>query len=305
MSEAIASSAEEQQREAFASSDGAERSFDIYEDFSLELLPEQVAAFRPDPGLVPQGTEIFLTHILDKPLALQVEASRTLHDNGFAPVVHLAARNFATPDEFDAQISALAGAGVKTVLLLGGNPSSPGTCFTCAMDLLARTSVAGAGFSRVYFAGHPEGHQQIPHHALKPALTEKIAYARELGLEPRLVTQFAFDGKAMGNWARELAEEGIDVPVRFGMAGVTSLPKLIKFAMICGVGASLNGLRRQAGSLLKAVREQDPGEVVAELDGTLKGHALTQAKLHFFPFGGWERTASWIAEQRRARASKA
>jgi methylenetetrahydrofolate reductase (NADPH) len=54
-----------------------------------------------------------------------------------------------------------------------------------------------------------------------------------------LVTQFGFDASAICRRGRELRQQGIRLPVHVGMAGPAPLTKLVKYAMACGVGASL------------------------------------------------------------------
>ncbi len=278
----------------------APRGQSLLDDFSIELLPEHVASFDPVRSGLPKGSLIFVTHIGGKPLSAQVEAARLLKIFGLEPVCHLGARNFESVDEYAAHLTKLGDAGVRTVLMIGGNTSSGRPAMHCSSEMLSHPVVKQSGIERVFFAGHPEGHPSIAPEVLRSVIIDKVRLARDLGLAPALVTQFAFDGGSMTAWANSVRADGVEVPIRFGVAGVTSVAKLIKFAMLCGVGASLKGLR-QGGSILKAMREQDPGEVIEGLETGVKSHALSNVSLHFFPFGGWERTTAWVAEERARR----
>lgn len=269
----------------------------LLRNISIELLPEQVEAFSPNAICFSKGSLVFLTHIPGKPIAAQREAAKLLLHRGFEPVPHLAARNFKTADEYADHLRSLTAAGVRTVLMLGGNPSSSIPPLKFAADLLKHPVMDEVSLDSVFMAGHPEGHSVIPDEDLFPSLREKIELVRARNMKPQIATQFAFDGDAMGAWAEELRQGGVDVPLRFGMAGVTSLPKLIKFAAMCGVGASLTALTRQRTSLLKAMRDQDPGDVIAALDASLARRGVRDVSLHFFPFGGWEKTLKWIDGQ--------
>lgn len=273
----------------------------LLNDISIELLPEQVESFDLERSGLPQGSLVFVTHIGGKPLHLQVSAARMLRANGAEPVCHLGARNFASVDEYARHLADLGEAGVRTVLMIGGNTSSGRPAMHCASEMLTHPVVKQSGIKRVFFAGHPEGHPNIPADTLRTVIKDKVTLARDLGLEPALVTQFAFDGGVMTAWAGNVRRDGVDVPIRFGVAGVTSMAKLIKFAMLCGVGASLKGLKNQAGSILKAMREQDPSEVIEGLETGVQSHDLGNVGLHFFPFGGWERTTEWLASEKRRR----
>lgn len=274
---------------------------DLLHDISIELLPEHVASFDAERSGLPPGSLVFVTHIGGKPLHVQVAAARLLKSQGLEPVCHLGARNFASVDEYATHLSRLGEAGVRTVLMIGGNSSSGRPAMHCSSEMLSHPVVKQSGIQRVFFAGHPEGHKDIPAETLRSAIKEKVGLARDLGLLPALVTQFAFDGGVMTAWAGNVRRDGIDVPIRFGVAGVTSVVKLIKFAMFCGVGASMKGLKHQGGSILKALHEQDPGEVIEGLETGIRSHGLDKVALHFFPFGGWERTTAWVAEEQRRR----
>ena len=52
-------------------------------------------------------------------------------------------------------------------------------------------------------------------------------------------------------WERGLREAGNRLPVVAGIPGVTSPPALLKFALACGIGPSVEVLRKQSGGLLK------------------------------------------------------
>ena len=167
-----------------------------------------------------------------------------------------------------------------------------------ALELIDRKSFRDSDFETVFLAGHPEGIAGVAPDALHAALAAKIEMLRAQGRSVEIATQFAFDGAAMARWAADLKGNGISVPIRFGVAGVTSLPKLIKFAVLCGVGTSLNVLRQRASSIFKVMTDQDPEDVLEALGRTLATVDAPVVRIHFFPFGGWEKTAHWLASKR-------
>lgn len=276
----------------------------LLKDVSLELLPEQVSEFIAGNYSLARSSLVFLAHIKGKALHPQVDAARMLIAAGFEPVPHLAARNFKDCNEFVSHVKNLTAANVRSLLLLGGNAGPDARPLGSAIDLLRHPCMKDSSVSRVLFGGYPEGHPVIPNDRLLPALLEKIELARDIGLTPGVVTQFGFDGGTMTKWALGLRKRGVDVPVRFGLAGVTSLPKLVKFAKFCGVGPSLTVLTRNIGSILKAVREHDPAGTVNEIERGVSEHSLGNVGLHFFPFGGFERTLAWL-DRYRQTASRA
>ena len=95
---------------------------------------------------------------------------------------------------------------------------------------------------------------------------------------------------------------GIAAPVRIGVAGPAHLATLVRFALTCGIGASLRMLRDRPGSVARLLGDVGPDELVRQVaDGlaAMPGHGVTG--FHFFPFGGVEKTAAWRAK-RLARA---
>jgi methylenetetrahydrofolate reductase (NADPH) len=262
---------------------------------SIELLPEQAFSFEPNSGAFASGAYVFLPHVAGKSLERQREAASHLLFRGHSPVTHLSARNFTSMAEFESHVAALNAAGIKNCLAIGGVPSiTPNPVMHTAAEMITSDCFKSAGFENVFIAGHPEGLKGCSEAELNAALLEKIEILQGQGRSVQIVTQFAFDGAVMAEWAAKLRSLGVDVPIRFGLAGVTSLPKLIKFAVLCGVGASLSVLRRQAGSVFKVMRDYNPGDVIQALDQGLRAHETTGVRMHFFPFGGWEKTAEWI-----------
>lgn len=265
-------------------------------DASIELLPDQATQFTPPSNIFPEGSYVFLPHIAGHSLEARIVAAKHLIARSLHPVVHLSARNFGSIEEFEGHVRDLDQAGVKCCLAIGGVPSiTPAPVLATAIEMIQSPAFQAASFETVFIAGHPEGIAGLPDSQLHAALTEKLAALRSQNRYSEIVTQFAFDGATMARWALDLRRKGIAVPLRFGVAGVTSLPKLIKFAVLCGVGPSLNVLKRQAGSIFKVMRDQDPQEVIEALSDDLGQNRHAGIHIHFFPFGGWEKTVSWIA----------
>jgi hypothetical protein len=88
------------------------------------------------------------------------------------------------------------------------------------------------------------------------------------GRFPYIVSQFTFDGMTIGAWGKLLHSDYPGIPIRVGLASVTFLPKLIKFAMICGIGASLAALRRSNSGLINILADKDPADVIQNIETT-------------------------------------
>lgn len=266
-------------------------------DISIELSPDQVRDFSASPAALRRGSRVFLTHLTGKSLDAQVEAAARLLDMGYVPVPHLGARNFASADDYVRHIKAHSRNGVTTALFIGGNPLIASGPLTEAAQLLAHPVVRDSTIRHAFIGGYPEGHPAISHAALDDALKAKVELSTRAGLSVQVVSQFAFDGLRMAAWANKLQSRYPGLPVRIGLAGVTSLPKLIKFAVKCGVGPSLAALKRSGTGLFNVLAEKDPGDIIAGIEAAYPVPAAL-LDIHFFPFGGWVRTLEWIAAER-------
>ena len=126
-----------------------------------------------------------------------------------------------------------------------------------------------------------------------PILFHCFQGADRTGLAVHIVTQFGFNGNALRDWEPELKRHDVRLPIRAGIAGPAPLAKLIKFAMRCGIGASLRTVMRNLSAVSGG----------AELAITPDQHVMRLIQLpsltrvvapHFYSFGGAVETARWI-----------
>jgi methylenetetrahydrofolate reductase (NADPH) len=174
------------------------------------------------------------------------------------------------------------------------------------MDVLRSGLLERHGILRAGVAGHPEGSPDISPDAILEAIAEKNAFAASSAIELRIVSQFALAAEPYVTWERGLREAGNRLPVVAGIPGVTSPPSLLKFALACGIGPSVEVLRKQSGGLLKLAttrlwRPDQLAEGIAR--STIDDPGSLIQGLHLFPFGGVERSARWLAEMRTAPAA--
>ena len=100
-------------------------------------------------------------------------------------------------------------------------------------------------------------------------------------------------------WAERIRDAGVTLPIHVGIAGPAKLQTLIKFALSCGVGPSLQVLQKRARDITKLLLPYEPTEVVAELAQPQGGNPDSLIEqLHVFPLGGIKTAAEWM---RRAR----
>jgi methylenetetrahydrofolate reductase (NADPH) len=89
-------------------------------------------------------------------------------------------------------------------------------------------------------------------------------------------------------------------PVTAGLAGVVSARKLLRFAISCGVGPSIEILRKRAGGVLRlAAGTWHPDDVLEAIAESVASDpsSLIDA-VHFFAFGNVVATAEWLRARR-------
>jgi methylenetetrahydrofolate reductase (NADPH) len=213
---------------------------------------------------------------------------------GLRAAPHIVARRIASARTLREACAQLADAGVTQALVVAGDDEHPSGTYGSTMELLEGGILTDAGIRRIGVAGHPEGHPRIGQVALWGSLAQKQEFARDSAVSMHIVTQFAFDPAAVSLWDRHLPEHGIQLPVYVGMAGPAPLQKLIKYAMQCGVGASLRGLMRNMTALRNVTGlATSPDEM---LTGIVTGRAPGSRIVgpHLYSLGGALATAGWL-----------
>jgi methylenetetrahydrofolate reductase (NADPH) len=269
---------------------------------SIEVGSQDVLSGGMLDAPIRRGTTVFVNHSASAGHHDIVAACAALRRAGLVPVPHVAARRLTSFTQArDFLQRAAAEAGVECVLLVGGDPDRPAGPFGDSFDLLESGVVERQGITSVVFAGYPEGHPRIDTRTLDAALATKTALAQRRGLDVSLITQFAFDAAPIRRWIAALRERGCGCPVRIGVAGPASVATLAKFAVRCGIGASLRALGRGHAAFARILVEAGPDGLIDALVAAEDRTAPIDG-LHIFTFGGVRRTAIWVRE-RTARAA--
>lgn len=271
---------------------------------SLEVTPrtaEKIADFR---ALLPPGRRIYIAHIAGTDFAAMLATAKRLTGEGYEVMPHIPARVIPSRAALEDWLARYQGeAGVKSALILGGGLARPEGPFESSQALL-ETGLFD-GFTRLHVAGHPEGSRDLDpgggEAVALAALRWKADYARQSGKAMAIVTQFAFEAGPILDWAGRLAAEGIDLPIHLGIAGPAKLQTLLKYAITCGVGPSLRVLQKRARDVRKLLLPYKPDALLADL-ATARGAAFRAGahfpieQLHFFPLGGIEASAAYLAD---------
>jgi methylenetetrahydrofolate reductase (NADPH) len=245
---------------------------------------------------LPAGTTVYVAHTPKASLGDVVRVAVKIQSLGFRASPHIVARRQESEHGLKAALDELKQEGVEQVLLVAGDLERPLGKFSSTLEIIDSELLERAGIKRVGVAGHPEGHKSIGPTKLLTALRDKQAFAQRTGINVHIVTQFGFSPEAVCAWERHLAKEGIALPIHVGIAGPTPLPKLIKFAMQCGVAASLHSLMKNMSAMSNLARlATSPDKMLL---GLIHGRAACSGshlmQPHFYAFGGALATATWL-----------
>ena len=263
---------------------------------STEISPHDEGLLPELAGVLPPGTTVYVAHTPKAALGDVVRIASKAQALGLRASPHIVARRIESKTALDDALKQLRAAGVEQVLLVAGDRDPPAGEFRSTLEILDSGAITDAGIKFVGVAGHPEGHPAVGQDVLWSALKYKQSFAERTGLTMHVTTQFSFNPEAVCAWDRRLGEHGVNLPVHIGIAGPTPLPKLIKFAVQCGIGASFGSMLKNMGNMTKlAGFATSPDEMVIGLVRACLNEGSTRIiHPHFYAFGGVMATARWL-----------
>jgi methylenetetrahydrofolate reductase (NADPH) len=260
---------------------------------SVEATFPRRAELDATRQILPPGTQLYLSlpssHTPKElgSLATQVRMA------GFEPVPHIAARAIASRNDAHDLLARLNGeAGVTRALVIAGDADRPAGPFADALALIDSGLFEGNGFTAIGIAGYPDGHPRISNVALAGALTKKVDAIYGHGLSADIVSQFCFDGERIVAWLRQLRYLRVDVPIKLGVVGPSSLRALLRYALKCGVRTAVKGARNAPA--MQLLSESRPDRMLRTLS-QITALSTGSVTVHVFSFGGLPRTARWVA----------
>ncbi len=264
---------------------------------SIEIAPARPHAIEALKDQFDPGTEVYINFLPNGDHRDVVKTAAWVRRAGFMPVPHVSARSIADRATLEDYLSRVVReADVTRVLIIAGDRPKPAGPFASSLDVLATGLFEASGIRAVGVAGHPEGHPLVARDVLEQALVAKRDVAAKAGLDFFVVTQFAFEVEPIVAWLAGIRAAGISDPVRIGIAGPASLATLIKFAIRCGIGNSLRTLRMRTNMVGRLFGDTRPDDILRELAIGLATEPAKSIALHFFPFGGVDKTGVFIAE---------
>ena len=274
----------------------------ITDGFSLEITAKDVDSLRAAAPAIPPETPIAVTFLPGEEAPARIAAAKAVRSLGFEPMPHFSARRIASEAEFEDYLNTVVQeAGVRRCFVIAGDPEHAAGPYNDSSELIATGLFEQAGIKAIGVGGHPEGHPNMTEEQCWEVLARKCVEIDARGMAPLVVTQFGFDPDAALDWLAALRRRGIVAPVRIGVPGPAGIKTLMRFAARCGVGASASVLAKYGISITQLLGSAGPDKLVDALaKGLNESHG--PVRLHFYPFGGLEKTVAWINGYRKSRA---
>jgi methylenetetrahydrofolate reductase (NADPH) len=272
------------------------RIIDFVRRASTEMTTHDEKVLPQVADTLPPGSTVYVAHTPRAHFDDVIRVSLQVQALGLRASPHLVARRLPSEQAVREGLSKLRDAGVEQALLVAGDRDEPVGAYTNTLDVIASDVLVDSGLRRLGVAGHPEGHPRAGNEQLWHALHVKQEFGARSGIAVHVATQFGFDPRGICDWAAQFDVHGISLPVHAGIAGPTSLTKLLRFAMQCGVGASLQSAAKNMKAVTNVARQttapEDMVPALVELGAGSEFARIVQP--HFFTFGGAVATAKWI-----------
>jgi methylenetetrahydrofolate reductase (NADPH) len=266
----------------------------VTDGFSIEMTARDVDALKHVAPSLPPGTPVSLTFLPGETPDARIAAAVAIRELGFEPMPHFSARRLESHAAFDTYLDAVvARARVRRCFIIAGDRDTPAGPFADSAALIATGRFEQAGIKAIGIAGHPDGHPNMSPEQCWAVLEAKAAGIEGRGMAPLIVTQFGFDAGSLLAWLKELRRREIGIPVRIGVPGPAGIKTLLRFAARCGVQASASVMAKYGLSITQLMGHAGPDKMVDALRERISSEH-GRVRLHFYPFGGLERTAGWI-----------
>lgn len=263
--------------------------------FTAETTPFSAAKIDDFGEVLRPGTTVFVTFLPGTDYADTVSVCKRLKGEGMRPVPHIAARSVPNKAFLDENLAMLVDqAAIDEVLIIGGAVDQPVGEFSDSMQIMETGLLDKHGIRKIGVAGHPEGSPDITDEGIREAVAWKNAFAERTGAEMYIVTQFCFEAEPIIAWDKMIQAEGNKLPIRIGIPGLATIKTLLNYAKACGVGQSMNFLKRQARNVTKLMTVSTPDKQLIDLARyQAEDPACGVTGVHMYPLGGVKKTAKW------------
>jgi methylenetetrahydrofolate reductase (NADPH) len=272
----------------------------VLDDFSMEMTGKDIARLEGAAALIPPGTRVHVTFLENEDLDMRVAAAAAVKRLGFTPVPHISARRIRSQAMLEEFLTALRAIdATESVFSVGGDPAVPMGPYEDSLALIESGVLQQYGVRHISIGGYPDGHPEIATDVLWSALERKSAALSKLQLPGAVVTQVDFDVDRVLSWLAEVRQHGVELPIRVGAPGPTSIKGLLGFASRLGVSTSATIAKKYGFSMTNLLGKAGPDRFIRDLQAGVDPAKHGVVKLHFYTFGGFKTTAEWIANFRR------
>lgn len=263
-------------------------------DYSIEITSHDADKLDAIRAELNPGTTVYVAQPPGVPIDDIVTLAGRVQKLRLTATPHIVARKLESREQLERVLARCQELGIRNALCVAGDSAAEKPAFNSSLEVLQTGLFAKYGFREVGVAGHPEGSKAIGEERVEEALRGKAAFAATAGFDVYFVTQFGFDPQPFIDWEAATTAKGIKLPIHVGMPGPASLRQLAKFAMLCGVGASMRMLTTRASAMANLLSTQAPDEMVTALARYRGLNPQSRfKKVHFYAFGGVVKTARW------------
>ena len=264
-------------------------------DFTAETTPFSAAKVEDFREVLRPGTTVFITFPPGSNFEDTIAVAARLRKEGFNPVPHLAARSSPSAAFLDENLRRLRNeADINEVLTIAGAVEEPVGEFSDSMQVLNTGLIDKHGIKKIGVAGHPEGSPDMSDDAIAAALNWKNDFADRSDAELYIVTQFCFEVEPIIAWDKAMKAAGNTLQIRIGLPGIATIKTLLNYSKACGIGNSINFLKKQARNVTKLMTASAPDKLISDLVKYKRSDPECGVMgCHMYPLGGIKKTAKW------------
>ena len=264
-------------------------------NFSLETTPTGASKITSFSEFIRPTTTVFITFLPGTEYNQTVITARKLRLEGLNPAPHFAARSIVSKTMLEDYVQRVTGeADIKKILIVAGAGKDQLGPYPDSTSLLETGIFDKYGITEIGVAGHPEGSPDISNQKISKALIFKNQFAERTDANLFIISQFCFDSRTILDWAKSINSEGNKLPIIIGVPGIAKLSTLLKYSLSCGIGNSMNFLKKQGSKMVNLIKTQAPDRLVRDLARShLSGLETGIEGLHIYPLGGLKKSSDW------------
>jgi len=283
------SSPDSRDTESSVATDGYKKS--LIRNLTFEVIP--LKSFDDAVAALPAASPVSVTCSPVKGIAETMRLTELVRNAGHTAIPHIAARMVSSPQHADEIASWLRTEQIGQMFLVGGDADPAAGPYTDAAHFLRDLLDRSPELHTVGVTSYPDGHAFISDQLLSEALHQKQAILAEAGVAGYASTQMCFDQDKIVSWLSSERQNGFELPIHLGIAGVVDRAKLMKMGVRLGVGTSLGFLKKNRKALTKLLSQSDydPATLLDPLAEDLERLIVTG--IHCFTFNQVEATEQW------------